>query len=521
LGAAAVVLQVWIYTSWVLSDDFRAVTTGADPVPGHDKTWAWILQATFTAGALFAVVFVVRKCVTQRRLTLEAKIAIAWLAVMWMDPMANYFRPSTCSTPTTNFGSWAGHIPGWISRRGGTSFALGINLACYTASVLGRHRRRQAHGRGAGPPPRHGTAGLVLVAGCSCPSWCSPVEDLLIHTGWLVWNGVPGRDTVARGRAAIPLTEVLAWGGTQTALATLFFLKERHGRAFHRARLERVTASGWRRTAVSLFSIIGFATVAQAAYGIISARWLLRREVDRGPELHPQRASAAREPPTGARSGGARAAPGSPPGATADQRSPPGGRDQRRRTLCVLPRPDGQVFGGPPAPDRFGGVPMPARKRLNPSLTRPTRSRPVWTCTWKAHVDGRGGLRRQLHIEVAVGVRRPFGGQRPRHGVLHLGHELMEPAADGGLVQPARCCTPRPRARVGHVANADDDAKAICSQQVTSGRVWLRKSRNSSWISRMLRKSTSSLVAKYGEVREEQATAAAMSSTVWPYSRSP
>lgn len=32
-----------------------------------------------------------------------------------------------------------------------------------------------------------------------------------------------------------------------------------------------MTAPGWRRTAVSLFSIIGFATVAQAAYGIISA----------------------------------------------------------------------------------------------------------------------------------------------------------------------------------------------------------------------------------------------------------
>ena len=327
LGAAAVVLQVWIYTSWVLSDDFRAVTTGADPVPGHDKTWAWILQATFTAGALFAVVFVVRKCVTQRRLTLEAKIAIAWLAVMWMDPMANYFRPQYMfNSYYINFGSWAGHIPGWISRRGGNlPFALGINLPSYTASILAAVAGAKLMAAVRARRPRMGTAGLVLVAWLFLSVVVFAVEDLLIHTGWLVWNGVPAVTLWHGGRAAIPLTEVLVWGGTQTALATLLFLKDDKERVFTERGLERVTASGWRRTAVSLFSVIGFATVAQAAYGIISAplgfyvgRWTevpsyIRNGVcgEGTPYLCP-----GPEVPV--------LLPGNPPGATAEQRSPAG-----------------------------------------------------------------------------------------------------------------------------------------------------------------------------------------------------
>jgi len=49
-----------------------------------------------------------------------------------------------------------------------------------------------------------GTAGLVLVAWLFLSVVVFAVEDLLIHTGWLVWNGSPGRDTVARRASGDP-----------------------------------------------------------------------------------------------------------------------------------------------------------------------------------------------------------------------------------------------------------------------------------------------------------------------------
>jgi hypothetical protein len=326
LGAAAVALQAWIYTSWVLSGDFRAVTTGRDPVPGHEKTWAWILQGGFTAGALVAVVFVVRTCVRRRRLTLEAKIAIAWLAVMWMDPMANYFRPQYMfNSYYINFGSWAGHIPGWISRRGGNlPFALGINLPSYTASILAAVAGAKLMGAVRVRRPRMGTAGLVLVAWLFLSAVVFAVEDLLIHTGWLVWNGIPAVTLWHGGRAAIPLTEVLAWGGTQTALATLLFLKDDRGRVFVERGLERVPGPGWRRTAVSLLAVIGFATVAQAAYGVISAP--LGFYVGRWTDVPSYIRNGVCGDGTPYRCPGPDVPvllPGNPPGATADL--PPGG----------------------------------------------------------------------------------------------------------------------------------------------------------------------------------------------------
>jgi hypothetical protein len=51
----------------------------------------------------------------------------------------------------------------------------------------------------------------------------------------------------------------------------LFFLKDDRGRVFVERGLDRVAATGWRRTAVSALAVVGFATAAQAAYGIISA----------------------------------------------------------------------------------------------------------------------------------------------------------------------------------------------------------------------------------------------------------
>jgi hypothetical protein len=273
LGAAALVLQAWIYGAWVASDDFRAVTIGRSEVPGHEKVWAWILQGLFTAGALAAVAFVVRTCVRQRRLSLEAKIMLAWWAVIWMDPSANYFRPQYFfNSYYVNLGSWGAHIPGWVSREGGNlPFPFMIDFASYTASVLatvaGAHLMRKVRER----RPQTGTVGVVLVAWAFLSLVVFGVEDLLIRAGWLVWNGIPGVTLWSHSRMAIPLTEVLVWGATQTAMATLFFLKDDRGRVLVERGLDRVAVTGWRRTLVSALAVIGFATAAQAAYGIISA----------------------------------------------------------------------------------------------------------------------------------------------------------------------------------------------------------------------------------------------------------
>lgn len=273
IGALALVLQAWIYGAWIASDDFRTVAVGRAEVPGHEKVWAWILQALFSAAALAAVAFVARGCLKQRRFTVEAKIMLAWWAVIWMDPSANFFRPQYFfNSYYVNMGSWAEHIPGWVSREGGNlPFPFMIDFASYTASVLatvaGAHLMRQVRRR----CPQTGTVGLVLVAWAFLSLVVFAVENLLIRAGWLVWNGIPGVTLWSHSRLAIPLTEVLVWGATQTALSALLFFKDDRGQVVVERGMDRVAVTGWRKTAVSTLAIIGFATAAQAIYGIISA----------------------------------------------------------------------------------------------------------------------------------------------------------------------------------------------------------------------------------------------------------
>jgi hypothetical protein len=273
VGAAAVALQAWIYGSWIASDDFRTVTIGRSEVPGHDKVWAWILQIAFSAAAVATIAFVVRTCLKQRRLSLEAKILLAWWAIMWLDPAANYFRPQYFfNSYYVNMGSWAAHIPGWVSPRGGNlPFAWTINFTSYTNSVLatvgGAALMRAVRRR----RPQTGAVGLVLIAWAFLSLAVFGVEDLLIRTGWLFWNGIPGVTLWSHTTMAIPLTEVLGWGATQTALAALFFFKDERGRVAVERGLDRVAASGWRKTAVSALAVIGLATAAQAGYAILSA----------------------------------------------------------------------------------------------------------------------------------------------------------------------------------------------------------------------------------------------------------
>jgi hypothetical protein len=273
VGIAALALQAWIYGSWILSGDVHSVSVGRSQVPHSDRVWAWILQPLFLAGALAALVFVLRGCRRERRLTLEAKILLAWWAVMWMDPAANFLRPQYYfNSYYLNIGSWAPHIPGWVSRRGGDlAFTPMINVSSYTASVLAAVGGAKLMGRLRARRPRTGALGLVLVTWVVLSAAVFVTEDVLIHAGWLAWNGIPAVTPWAHSRWAIPMTEVLGWGIPQTALAALLFFRGDRGEVAVERGIDRVRLSGWRRTLLSTLAVIGFATAAQGVYAVISA----------------------------------------------------------------------------------------------------------------------------------------------------------------------------------------------------------------------------------------------------------
>jgi hypothetical protein len=119
LGAAAIVFQIYVYTAWILSDDFKATPTGPDPVPQWEKIGAWILQPTLALIAVGALIWVIRGCRRAGRMTLDAKLLIAGYCQLWMDPIGSLIRPQFFfNSYYVNRGSWLGHIPGGMTPNG-------------------------------------------------------------------------------------------------------------------------------------------------------------------------------------------------------------------------------------------------------------------------------------------------------------------------------------------------------------------------------------------------------------------
>jgi hypothetical protein len=119
LGVCFVALQVLIYGRWLLSDDFRTIRADTTAMPGYTKVACIVAQVGLTAGCVLAVLWVVRTCVRERRLTVDAMIVLGSFAVAWQDALLNFARVGFIyNSYMINAGTWVHQIPGWISPNG-------------------------------------------------------------------------------------------------------------------------------------------------------------------------------------------------------------------------------------------------------------------------------------------------------------------------------------------------------------------------------------------------------------------
>jgi hypothetical protein len=275
LGLLALAFQAYVYTRWVSSDDFHSVPTGPDPVPNDIKIKAVVLQCVFAANVVLATAWVVRGCVKRRKFTFDAKIFLGCIGMIWMDHAANLVRPQMfMNSYYINRGSWDRFIPGWISRNPqklpasifvelGAYFFLVVVIAA-ACNLLVRLQRRQ---------PRLGFVGIVGCAWLCMAAFVFTIETLVVHRlGWNTHLGAPTATTLFAGQPyAEPLTEVVIWAGTLTALVVLRFQHVTAGTTVVERGLDRVRTSARWRTVISTLAVVGYATMAMAVYAFATA----------------------------------------------------------------------------------------------------------------------------------------------------------------------------------------------------------------------------------------------------------
>ena len=182
VGALFVVLQLWIYGSWILSGDTDEIRA-----TGEVSTWVrWgmpLLQLLLVAVSVVTIWRVVQRCRREARLTFDARLLIAWASVMWGDLLENQVEVTRLtSSYGFNLGTWADHVPfldnpaaGRVPQALGFSiplyFSYGLLAALAVGWLINRIRAR------------HPGWGVAKVLAAAYP--CILVIDIVAETVWV------------------------------------------------------------------------------------------------------------------------------------------------------------------------------------------------------------------------------------------------------------------------------------------------------------------------------------------------
>ncbi|MBB5159930.1 spirocyclase AveC family protein [Saccharopolyspora phatthalungensis] len=157
LGAVFVLIQAWIYGSWLVTGQAHIVT----PV-GPDRPPAWnivVLRGFELLVVVILIVFairIVRQYRREHQLGADAVFACALLLTAWQDPLVNFVGPTlSLNSHMVSVSSWAAATPGWIDSCRGHGpesifqVTLGYLVFVYIIVGLGRLFRlleRRWHG---------------------------------------------------------------------------------------------------------------------------------------------------------------------------------------------------------------------------------------------------------------------------------------------------------------------------------------------------------------------------------------
>ena len=262
-GAACLIVQLWIYGAWLTSGDLKRTPTGPTPVPEFSKISIQVVEVVGVPALLaFLYFLVVRPWVRQGKPSFNGLLCLAFFTIIWQDPLLNYSQIHfTYNSYATQFGSWAGHIPGFGPHDGSSypqplffSFCgyiywiLGITL-------LGPWVMRRAKLRW----PRLGKFGLLAI----CLVFTGTVESvaevvvmgptkLFAYPGSIEWL------TVFHGRTyQFPIYEWLFSGLLFTLFGALIYFRDDKGQTFAERGLDSLRVTHRQRTGLRFLALSG------------------------------------------------------------------------------------------------------------------------------------------------------------------------------------------------------------------------------------------------------------------------
>lgn len=270
IGAVCTACALFAWTAWIVTGHAVPTPTGPTPVPLAFRIGAWVIQGMSVAVIIWSVVYVVRQCRRQHRITYDALALIGGTLVAWLEPYMNFFRPAAepYNSYYFNLGSWGPYLPGFLNDENfreplpliyevgyGSYFLL---LAMFGCKVMERCARRW---------PRMSNAGLI---GCTFAVFMvvEPLADNMyvrLHF-YQFWNTIPELTLWSGETYQYPVYEAVLASAYFTSLGALRYLRDDHGHTLGERGVNESTKPLLRPIVLRFLGVTGCLNLAFGAY---------------------------------------------------------------------------------------------------------------------------------------------------------------------------------------------------------------------------------------------------------------
>jgi hypothetical protein len=267
IGAAFLAVQVFTWATY-LADGPGQITRFRDTSAPSWK-WAIELQTFQVLSTAVVLILVARHARRRRAVTLNVLYVAGCLALVWLDPMLNYFRVGFFySSNFVNVESWLGHVPGQVAPFVNiTPQPLLWEVATYTGVFIAftlllvevwRRLARRLPEAGA-PILFAGTLAAAVVLNLV-------LELPFVRTGLFAYPAASHRFALWGGKTyQFPLVESLGASLFWTASAALFMSMRGDGLTAVERGVDGVR-SGRRRTGLRFLAVSGYLHVIFLAF---------------------------------------------------------------------------------------------------------------------------------------------------------------------------------------------------------------------------------------------------------------
>lgn len=286
IGIICFLLQIYIYGSWIMSDEFVPTNPGPDVMPGYTAFLAVFFQFSNVLLALGVLAYALRTCQREGRVTIALLFVLAWLTAIWVDPMANYFRlVYVYNSHMINFGSWVNFIPGWVMPNGNLIPEPLVFLAGAYMSIIPLQCWFMAWTMRKAKAYWPGISTLGLVGVCFIGGFTT---DLIIEGAWVrmglyVFSGTVHAWSLFGGEwYQFPLYNSIFWGGVLTMATCLWYFRNDKGQSFVEVGSENIS-SPIRRNFLRFAAIAAVFNISYVLYAICMG--IVSFQMDTTPEL--------------------------------------------------------------------------------------------------------------------------------------------------------------------------------------------------------------------------------------------